>query len=165
MLYESFWDIPWAFGNNFLTNDGLTYAFGRLWKFHHFLKLFRETFNHSMRKRICISEPETWTKRCFNICSLDQYDIELKRIEKFCTLLSQSAHQKTFLGNSRFWRHPPGFGQLAPGAPVLLYKSLANELKMLYESFWGTVWAFGRNFLTNGGLRYEFCDFQKLSHF
>ena len=114
-----------------------------------------------MRKRVAIVEPETWTKRCFNICSLDQYDIEPKRIEKFCTLFSQSAHQRTFLGNSRFWRRPPGFGQLALGAPVLLYKSLANELKMLYESFWGTVRAFRSNFLTNGGLRYEFGDFQK----
>ena len=92
-----------------------------------------------MRKRVATSGPETWTKRFFIIYSLGLYKLEPKRIEKFHAMLSQSGHQGTFLEHSRFCRQPPGDRQLAPGAPVLLYKHLANGLKMLYESFWDTV--------------------------
>ena len=90
-----------------------------------------------MRKRVCTSEPATWTKSFFIIYSLGLYKLEPKRIDKFCAMLSQSGHQDAFLKNLRFCRQPPGDRQLAQLPPVLLYKHLAkNELKMLYESFW-----------------------------
>ena len=66
-----------------------------------------------MRKRNCIAEHETWTKRFFNMYSLDVYKLELKRIVKFSVVFTQSVQHDAFFENSRFWRQVWGVGQLA----------------------------------------------------
>ena len=101
----------------------------RFTRVNKFLTFSCKIFNHRMRKRKNFLEHGTWTKRCVNICSLDQYKLGSKRMFRFCTVLSQSGQHETFFENSRFWRRPLGFRQLAPGASVLLYKHLAKRAK------------------------------------
>ena len=120
-----------------LPRNGLRSDFGDFWNFLIFWifgTFLRNTFNLGARKRKNFLEHGTWTKRFLNICSFDQYKLGLKRLVRFCAMLSQSGQHETFFENSRFWRFPLGFGRLAPGASVLLYKHLAKKGKeMLYD--------------------------------
>ena len=67
-------------------------------------------FNHGARKRKNFLEHETCTKRCVNICSLDQYGLGLKRMYKLFTMLKPKMPTGVFFMTLAF---------LAPGPRVL----------------------------------------------
>ena len=88
-----------------LPENGLRSEFG---DFQNFLIFwcFLTAFKHSMRKRKRILRHETYAKRRVNVCSLDLWKLELKRIVKFFTVPAQSCQNDTFLESRDFGANP-----------------------------------------------------------
>ena len=102
LLFHFLWLLPYS--DSLLTNEGISTSemsaigFNELTggKSISIFKVFRKILNESVRKCKRIHRHETHTKRRVNICTLDQYKLEPKRMVNFLGMRNERCQHERF---------------------------------------------------------------------